>query len=305
MGRPKGSKNKTETVTEQPVVEAPMPDTFGIVLIATGHPYYIHMACNLARSIKWHDTKIPITLIHDGVSVNMMADESRQFFDTIKQAPDEMLAIGDPFYLKLCLDYLTDYSRTLYLDVDMICTARKPFGEFIDSLKGIPFTIANRGRLTSGAMRSQWIGLQDIKDAYNVEGIYDVSSEVIYFEQPCKVFARAREVYEQNFLQVGKFGSGYPDEPFISIAMELLGVAPHMAPYEPSYWQPHYFQKYHGSEYVNEKYYLLSVGGNDFIRQVKSHYDILSSHYYYRTGGKAKPYQLIPKRSIMKERRKI
>ena len=327
MGRPKGSKNKAKEATQSkvnsPVVNLPddgqnhaeilqalideatasKKQGEGVVMIAIGHPYYAHMAANLATAIKYQSPELSITLFHDGSSTGPLSDEQRVMFDRMELLPQHVYN-GDPFHIKLWLDELTPYAKTLYLDADMICTSRgKTIKQLIDSLSGVSFTIANRGYADENGGVCQWASLADIKRAYGVNGVLDVSSEVIYFEGKPSVFQKARELYEQQLLTPVKFGAGYPDEFFIQVAMELTETKPHADQWEPSYWQPRYFTRAHGMDYIQERYYLLSVGGANVIPQQQKIYNTLASHFYFGMGGKRHAYQYTPKARIMKERR--
>ena len=327
MGRPKGSKNKGKAATQSKVnvptvnqeeqgqnhaeiltalieeAQAAKAKTTGVVMIATGHPYYAHMAANLATAIKYQSPGLSITLFHDGASTGPMSDDKRVMFDRMELLPQHVYN-GDPFHVKLWLDTLTPYDRTLYLDVDMMATARqKTVEHLLSSLSGVPFTIANRGYADDSGGICQWAKLADVKSTYGVNGVWDVSSEVIYFEGKPSVFRKAREVYEQQLLTPVKFGAGLPDEFFLQVAMELTQTNPHVNGWEPSYWQPRYFTKTHNSDYVQSNYYFLSVGGNDAIPQQRKIYNTLASHFYFGMGGKRIPYQYQPKSKLMKERR--
>lgn len=276
----------------------------GVLLIATGHPYYTHLAANLANAIKYQDPQLHITLLHDMVGMNQLSPERLVSFDSIKPLPDHCYN-GDPYYPKLCLDLLTPYKRTLYLDVDMICTSRdKTVNELFSILETTEFTIANRGRITNTEMFSQWAKLEDIQRTYDIDGIYDVSSEVVYFEGIPEVFELARQIYDQRLLEVEKFGAGYPDEFFISIAMEKLQVRPHETGWLPSYWMNHYFMKPKPFSTVQDNFYFYSIGGarqNDFQRK---QYNLLNEHFHYRMNGTSKSIYRISfdKRKVVKER---
>lgn len=276
----------------------------GVLLLATGHPYYTHLAANLANSIKYQNPQTHITLLHDMAGVNQLPDERKAAFDTITPIPQEFYN-GDPYYVKLCLDLLTPYKRTLYLDVDMICTsANKTVESLLDELNGVEFTIANRGRIANTEMFSQWAKLEDMKVAYDIEGIYDVSSEVVYFEGQPEVFKIARRVYEERVLDIEKFGAGYPDEFFTSIAMEKAMVRPHESPWLPSYWMNHYFMKPKPFNIVQDNFYFYSIGGSRQNDQQRKQYNLLNEHFHYRMGGKPNTLYKInfDKRKVNKER---
>ena len=276
----------------------------GVLLLATGHPYYTHLAANLANAIKYQNPQTHVTLLHDMAGLSQVPDERRAAFDTVKPIPQEFYN-GDPYYIKLCLDLLTPYKRTLYLDVDMICTsAGKTIDGLFTELEGVEFTIANRGRITNTEMFSQWAKLQDIQSTYGISGIYDVSSEVVYFEGQPEVFKAARKVYEERKMEVDKFGAGYPDEFFTSVAMEQTYTRPHETPWLPSYWMNHYFMKPKPFQVVQDNFYFYSIGGSRQNDQQRKQYNLLNEHFHYRMGGKPNTLYKInfDKRKVNKER---
>ena len=280
-----------------------MQDKAGILLIATGHPYYAHMAVNLAVSIKYHDRDMPISIIQDGQGFTMLEGWKQDLFNVI-EAPKEMLN-GDPYYLKLNLDKLTPYDKTLFLDVDMVWNNFLKPSELLSYLDGTEFTMVCRNELDpSGELLSRWMDMQAVAAAYKVDKLYDVSSEVMYFEGQPKVFDEARKAYKKPKTTVAKFGDGYPDEAFFIMAMAKLGIAPHEVPFEPTYWEPRYFPKQHSRGHISG-FYAMSVGGAYTSSHIKKIYDSLMSHYYNSLGIAATPYQLVPKSRILKERRKI
>ena len=58
-------------------------------------------------------------------------------FDRMDLLPQHVYN-GDPFHVKLWLDTLTPYDRTLYLDADMMATARdKTVEQLLGSLSGV------------------------------------------------------------------------------------------------------------------------------------------------------------------------
>jgi hypothetical protein len=274
----------------------------GIIIISTGHPYYAHMAANLAVSIRYHDKALPIALVHDS-SIELLDEWKREVFQRI-EVPKEMLN-GDPYYIKLNLDKLTPFKKTLYLDADIIWNNFKGPQDLFNELDGIPFTMISRAKLSAeDTLLSRWIDVKALGEAYKTDDLYDVSSEVMYFEEGTTIFSEARKAYKKPKVSVSSFGAGLPDEAFFMMAMAKTGTAPHQTPWEPTYWEPRHFPKQHSRAFIGE-YYAMSVGGAFVSNHIKKIYDSLMSHYYNSLGIAESPYQLIPKSRILKERRKI
>lgn len=285
----------------------------GVILIATGHPYYSHMAFNLLCSLKTQSPEIEVMLVKSGNSIDQLTDDKKAMFDRIVEASPEMLTGvygNDPLKLKLHLNQLTPFNSTLYLDVDMIWSPTKSLSDLFSKLSGVPFAIANRGKVKEGeAMKSQWVSTVHLKEQLGLTEVYDVSSEVMYFEpEGDKVFDHARKIYDSGILEVKDFAGGKPDEVFIACALEAEHITLHESPWYPTYWQPHYFQdrkKVYMDEEIRDGFYALSSGGAFVAKNIKRLYDMWASHYYYQMGLKKEPYKLMPKSMGVPFRTKI
>jgi hypothetical protein len=281
-----------------------MQDKRGILLLATGHPYYAHMAVNLLVSLRSFEPELPVAILHDGQGFKLLEGWQQDYFTTAIELPSKLVG-GDPYRVKLHLDELTPFEQTMFMDVDMLWNNFHSPMDLFNDLDGIEFTMINRGRVSSAdSTLSRWVNLSEVGDAYKLDEFYDISSEIIYFEGKPKVFAEARKVYNKPKVKVSAFGSGLPDEAFFMIAIEKLGIKLHESPWEPSYWEPRYFPKQHNRSHVTS-FYALSVGGAFTSNHIKKIYDSLCSHYYSSLGIASKPYQLQNKSRIIKERRKI
>lgn len=275
----------------------------GILLIAVGHPYYSFMASNLAISIRYHNPELPIAICHDNQGFNLLEEWQRELFQQVV-IPDKILN-GDPYSLKLHLDELTPFKKTLFLDVDMLWNNDRKVSDLLDELNGVEFTMICRSQMTSEEKPlSRWVNLEEMAKAYNQNDFYDVSSEVIYFEGIPKIFDEARKAYKKPKVKVSQFGAGLPDEAFFMIAMAKTDIKPHQVPFEPTYWEPRYFPKQHNRAFISQ-FYAISVGGAYTSSFIKKIYDSLMKHYYNSLGIAHQPYQLQEKSRLFKERRKI
>lgn len=277
MGRPK--KNKIENISfeidmqKERMFEG-MQSEYGVVIVALFNPYYAFNAFTLAVSLKQHDKNLPIAIVCDSSSISQFNDEQRNIFDKLIDVKTEWTDGGkgyDPYYCKLNLDLASPFKKTLYLDCDIVWSPRKSPIDLINSLNGVSFTSANRKRVSTedGLIGNFWADIKDYKKHYGMTEIYDLSSEIMYFEKCTKVFQTAREVYKENKMEVNKFGIGYPDEVFLSIAIEKEKIKLHECPFLPLYWQPHYGNgaRKHDANYVLD-FYGLSLGGNGQPRSI-------------------------------------
>jgi hypothetical protein len=241
----------------------------GIILIATGHANYGNMAYNLALTIK-NVEQMPIAVIYEGAALSHLNDRQKQIFDfTIELPADFRTGFG----AKLHLDQLTPFDKTLYLDVDMLWLGRKP-SELMDSLNGTDFTCITEGN--SEAINHKyyfWADVSEIQQAYNVTKVWQIRSEVVYFEKGTKVFKKARELKPENKLKtISKFGDKIPDELYFNIALALLKIDP-LQGFKPAYWSRLHGEVMPRLSDLFREYYLLSFGSNAASPIMKKTYD--------------------------------
>ena len=286
--------------------------SYGVVLIAIGNTYYAKAAVNMVISIKSYAKDINVTLVTQGDILNHIEPDEVALFDNIIKAPDNYtngIRGYDVFKCKLHLDELTPYDQTLYIDVDAIWNNDHSIHEFIKSFDGIGFTCGNRGRIstTDKVLRSKWMDLNKIQFMYKIDQVYDLSSEVMYFEKGTKVFEAARDVYEDLRIEVNSFGAGFPDEVFIMVAIELVRTRLRYSPFYPTYWQPHYFYDRIQAKKESEirQFKILSLGGAFTANNVKRLYENMAGASYFQAGINKTPYQLRNKSGEIKERRQI
>jgi len=292
----------------------------GVVLIASGHPYYSHMAYNLAVSIR-DKSQIPITLFHQGVGLSFLFDDQKSIFD-LRELPYEcVLEKGkeEHYKAKTCIYDLSPYDETIFFDADMIFSPYKKLDDLFTDLQNTDLQFACHGEKNMDENTfSEWVDLKEVHEKYGFTHWYDLSSEVIYFKKNDavkKFFDDAKEYYSTHGLKlkqmqvagrepVTMFKSGTPDELPFSLSMEKNGIKID-APYFPSYWQPRYFTKITKDEDVWRNFYLLSAGGAYIQPNVKRMYDNRTKDNARRMGINHVPYQLVAKSNIMKERNLI
>lgn len=242
--------------------------THGIILIATGHSGYGRMAYNLAVSIKAVED-VQIAVVHEGVALSHLTDEQRKVFNYIIELPIDY-RIG--FGVKLHLDQLTPFDKTLYLDADMLWLGRKP-SELFTTLNGTSFTTITEGN--SDAINHKyyfWANVEEIQKEYGVTKVYQIRSEVIYFEKGVKVFKKARELRPEKKLKtIRRFGELLPDELYFNIAVALLGIE--LTPFMPAYWSRLNGEVMPNLSVLFRDYYLLSFGSNIASPVMKRAYD--------------------------------
>lgn len=297
----------------------------GIILIASGHPYYTHMAYNLAMSIRFH-SEIPIILFHDTIGIKYLFKDQQEVFTDMVELPHEFYYVdGKAQYVKSKLHIydLSPFEETVFLDADMIFSPYKKVEDLFDENRDKLIQFACRGeRSMADKTKSEWVTLSEIQAVHGFTHWYELSSEVIYFkkcEQVQEFFDIANYYYHSHGMEVKRwvnnvlekkvnaiqeFAGGIPDEVPFSLAFEKSGMKI-TAPYRPSYWQPEFVNKTIPDVDIQKKHYLISAGGATMQPNIKRIYDNLAKHYARHTVHKRPPYQLRAKRDLIKERSKI
>ena len=293
----------------------------GIILVCLGHPYYSHMAFNLAVSIKYQDSTIPITVVKSGSSLDQLLPWQRGIFDNEVELDLNLIkrsGVVEYLKAKTLLYDLSPYEKTIYLDADTILSERKKIGDLF-SLTGVQF--ANRGEMKDSSGISQWVDIKVLFDTYKIDHWYDLSSEFIFFDRSAlnkKFFNDAKKYYDDDKIPVvtfeekkkqGKtgitqFAGGKPDEVPFGIAIEKNNIR-FQSPFQPSYWQPQYFNKLKSDQDILNGYYMISAGGNAVQQNIKRIYNNQTKYYFNQMGYKYTPYQLIAKSQVIAERKSI
>lgn len=237
----------------------------GIILIATGAPFYGRMAYNLAVTIKSVED-FPVTVLYNGQALSHLSGRQKTIFDNIVEIET------DSFAAKLCLYDNTPYDQTLYLDADMVWLPNRKPSQLFAELENVDFTSITEGWYDyetgedkGNKMYHYWCDVGEAKEKYKLSGkYYQWRSEVIYFKKGSvarKLFKEAKEIYAKPKVVPGKFAGHIPDELAINIAACKLGIEPHVFKWLPAYWH-----RLHGEGKglgeIAQNYYLMSVGGN-------------------------------------------
>lgn len=251
----------------------------GIILIATGHPYYGRMAYNLALSIKACEG-VPVAVVHDEGALKHLNDKQREVFDHLIPLPGNY---RNGIQAKLHLDELTPFDHTLYLDVDMVWIGKRSPSQLFKSMEGVPFAAIYEGDSDKPNNKYYfWADSEEIKKAYGVDKVPQLRSEVIYFES-AEVFQKARSLKPQTMLNsIRMFGNVIPDELYFNIATAVLGIE--LKAWMPAYWPRMHNEKMPTPSMLAQGYYLLSAGSNYVSPVIKNTYDRYMIHAANKTG---------------------
>lgn len=243
----------------------------GILIVCTGHPYYGNMSYCLALSIKSVAPDTQIACVWSDLSLSHLTAQQVAVFDHKIELP---ATIPGGFGVKLHLDELTPFDKTLYLDADMLWLGKQP-ADLFRELNGVPFTIITEGNSDIPNPKYYfWADAKEIQDVYGVTKIWQTRSEVMYWEEGCKVFEKARSLNPGVSLNtVRRFGTFVPDELHFNIAMALLGINPHRPKWMPAYWSRLHGEIMPNLSVLYREYYLLSFGSNAASPVMKRAYD--------------------------------
>lgn len=238
----------------------------GILLIATGHANYGNLAYNLACSIRSVEPETNISVIFAEDGLGHLSDKQKMAFDHLIELPADYRT---GFGVKLHLDQLTPYDRTLCLDVDMLWLGKKP-SELFASLSG--FQIITEGHSDKPNPKYYfWAECKEIQEHYKVGRVYQTRSEVMYFERGTAVFSTARCIDVSGLKTIRKFGTWVPDELYFNIAIAQLGLT--IPPFNPAYWCRLHGEVMPNLSVLYKDYYLLSFGSNAASSIMKRAYD--------------------------------
>lgn len=277
----------------------------GIILVATGAPFYGRMAYNLAVTIKAAED-IPITVLHAGNGMAHLSQKQLDIFDEIKEIETVSFAA------KLTLLDHSPYERTLYFDADMVWLPGKLPSDLFKELEAVTFTSITEGHYDystntnhGNGMYHFWADPVEAAAMWQLTGkFYQWRSEVIYFNRDAaELFDLAKKVYNNPLVNVKQFAGHTPDELAINIAASKLGIEPHIYKWKPAYWHRLHGEGKGLAEIMNA-YYLLSVGGNFASALMKTCYNnvCMAAH---RKLGLQYLFTLQSKKSVMPDRIKM
>lgn len=198
-------------------------NTYSVITIATGKPYYIKLAVNLARSfLYWHpDSNLQFWLVTDQPQL-----VPREVADAIYIKKIDAQQYGEGFSTKLYLDQFMQTQHTLFVDAD--CLIYGNLEKVFELLQGQEQGVAAVGNVvTDGEF------FCDVKTTIKKLGLAYMPrfiGGIYYLEKTAladKVFSKARELL-QDYDQIGlvRLRGKENEEPLLSLAMAFYGLKP-------------------------------------------------------------------------------
>jgi hypothetical protein len=226
---------------------------------------------------------LPITLITQTDTISRLDDNYKALFTEIKEIPKHCYTLKDneTCYIKAKahMDELTPYDYTLFIDADVILINNFVINDEIEKLKGLDFTIKNKGKNNKFSI---WADMNEVVKQYNLEDqeIYEIHSEFIWWKKGQPAMAKWAENFETLKVQPTNFAGCVADELPLFISMAQTNTKPHLEGYNPIYW---YNQDSKNQKRIKDMrddgYCGLSIGGNAISELQRTNYDILATIY--------------------------
>jgi hypothetical protein len=222
----------------------------GVLLIAMGKPNYGRLVAALAETIKSASPKVPVALAWSGDVLTALG-EARGVFDhliPIREALPAQAECSQAFYAKLCVDQLSPFDHTIFIDADSLiypgADLRKEFWRY--SGHGFVPTTSLAWQLDALPPDAAYLGLGSIEPIVKYFGLkqpmLQVHSYYFYFERSHAtnaVFECARDVYRAIAANVDAFKLHLTherliaDELALGVATSIVGVSPLFEQHQP------------------------------------------------------------------------
>jgi hypothetical protein len=219
---------------------------------------------------------------------------------------------------KTCIYELSPFDETIFLDADMIWFSnpqRKNATTIFDELKGVELTFQNRGYFDLHHEKvnenySNWCNIAEVKEKYftgtipeNKGRFYHLHSEFIFFtrsQSNQQFFNMCREIFDNPQVKPADFDGDIPDELAFDIAVAVTGKNPHQENFLPIHWFA--IEGPANIQQLQNKFYGLSMGGNNLPKQMAEKYKMLA-RFYARALGLPYSFSIHPKKSWSPGRR--
>ncbi len=191
-----------------------------ILTLAIGDHYYLKMAENLARSVRyWHE--------NEGIQFVIATDQPDLVSYDLRGLSTVDLSgnqFGSGFSPKLYLNEIAPAERTLFVDADCLCTGslNDAFNRFSDH------DVSVIGRPVSDG---EWFGdVATICDRFDIPAMPKFNGGVYYLEpgEKCDAVYETAQLLESEYDEIGfeRLRTHPNDEVLMSLAMALHDQAP-------------------------------------------------------------------------------
>lgn len=270
----------------------------GVVIIGIGEAY-LRMATALAYSIKNKSKGIQICLITDREKseiTDVFNGKNCLEAEYFQRLPGISM-LEKCFYLKLCLNAISPFDETIYLDADSIVLPGKSINHWFDLLQNVDFTAycnvfwdVETETYSRPDKYTMWIDPKKLAVYYDLRPPYGVipviNSSFLYFrnhnEKVDRMFKMARQVFEDSDLPCDKYQGAKPDEVCFNAACALTGLLPHQSTFRPVFMS--FASENQDEAYIMDHYSILSAAGRRIPKDIESIYDKYVN-YYEKSAG--------------------
>lgn len=257
--------------------------TTGILIIAVGAKGYGQLAGSLAASLRANNVTLPICLAHQKDTITRLDEQYLSLFTDFVLIDDKHITLNDNIECfikaKAHMDELTPYDYTLFLDADVLALNNGTINAEIEKLKGIDFTIKNKGLNKTVSI---WADMNEVVKVYELEDkdVYEIHSEFIWWKKGHPAMVKWAENFENLKVTPTNFAGCVADELPLFISMAQTNTKPHIDNYNPIYWfnQDNRQQK-RIKDMKEQGYCGLSIGGNAIPTVQREAYDVLVTIY--------------------------
>lgn len=191
----------------------------GVITLAFGKPKFIHMAKCLAKSLRRHDSDLPLAVVTDSTDV-----ELPDLFDfIIPYRPEYGLNLRQ----KMHLDLYSPFEETLFVDSDSL--AVRSLDEFWEAFRNYDFGAVGHALVRRGIW-DEYLDTDFILNHFNLTEVPKFNGGIYYFkhnEKADTVCNTARELMRDwERLKFKPFrGEGPCDEALYGVAMAIHGIS--------------------------------------------------------------------------------
>ena len=217
----------------------------GLVIIGVG-ARYLRMACALAQTVRVGSPALPIALVHCGEdgSLERLPPSDRLLFNhfkPIRRSDFSVEGVFSPFLLKLHLDDLTPFRKTLFMDADSAVFSHVDLERELQRYAGFEFASACSGTFElkfEEAPLLFGINISSLREFLKLRyPVARINSNYLYFEKTAAVrefFHAARSLHSQaRTLGFPSYRGVFPDEPFFAAASGLVPLRMFAGCYRP------------------------------------------------------------------------
>ncbi len=197
----------------------------GYLTLALGHPRYLSMAMNLARSLRYFDPGRPVCLVHDGaVAITGAASRLFDYFVDLTPLPGYVGCLN-----KIRAYEATPFERTMYVDADCLLV-KDDISRQWNRISSTYFAMTGEKK-TSGRWNN--LDVERVCRELALPYVVQMNSGVFGFSrcaESARFFERLKSLYREHrdmLSNIHQSRAGqYADEPFFGTAMGEFGIEP-------------------------------------------------------------------------------